>query len=111
MLHARRGLMRALCPFTRIKKRPLAQGLFKCRREVRPERSSLLRQEAALAGEVAVELEVRADDDGLIGSDLTVTTTSVTPSKPGPPVVGIVQVRFLVCPLATGTVAAPASPG
>ena len=42
---------------------------------------------------------------------LTVNATSVTPSNPGPPVVGMTQVTFLVRAFRRGTVVAPASPG
>jgi hypothetical protein len=42
---------------------------------------------------------------------VTVKATLVTPSNPGPPVVGITQLRFRVAPFARGTVVAPASPG
>ena len=42
---------------------------------------------------------------------LTEKETLVTPSNPGPPVVGVTKGMFLVLAAASGDVAAPASPG
>src|SRR2546428_10259377 len=42
---------------------------------------------------------------------LMLMPTSVKPSNPGPPVVGVVQLRSRVCAAFSVTVLAPASPG
>ena len=48
---------------------------------------------------------------GLSEVTLTVIATPVTPSKPGPLVVGITQSTSRVCPAASARVVLPASPG
>jgi hypothetical protein len=55
--------------FKNKKKALIMLGLFLVERSCDRNDLALLRQEAALAGQVAIKLEVRADNDGLVGSD------------------------------------------